>query len=444
MHEGNLMEIKATKIDSANAKVEATIKNEDIEKRSEKIAKNLAKTLDIPGFRKGKVPVAVVKQRYGDKIAQDAEGEAVREVLDKSIEELGVDKNAILGEPRFTKYEKGDEAIVMEFEIGLRPEIDLEGYEELVPKYEEPEVSDEEVQKRLEELAEAMAQFVENPKRRVAKEGDLVVIDFKGTLEDGKEIEGGSAEGFELRLGSGQFIPGFEEQVVGMKKGETKTIEVTFPEDYPNKELAGKPAKIEVTLHAIKEKEKLEINDELAKKMLPQNPDATVDVLKEEIKKQLKSEKLSKLYNEELKPKLVEALVEKYEFDLPKNIVEQEIDVQLNQRAQQMSQEEIKELQENPEKLEELKKEIEPEAKKSVKATFIVDALAKKEGIDVSDQEVIQTIYYEAMQLGRNPQEILEAYQKQGLLPAIKMAMIEDKLLTHLLNKKNKKEEASA
>ncbi len=434
------MEINATKVDNANAKVEIKIDKSELEKQSEKIAKNLAKTMDVPGFRKGKVPVAIVKKRYGEKIAQDAEAELVREALDKALEELGIQRDQMLGEPAFVKYEKEGEAIEMEIEIGIRPEIDTSGYEEVIPDYEVPEVSDEEVQKRIEELAEAMAQFKEVQEDRPAKEGDLVVIDFKGTLEDGTEIEGGSAQNFELRLGSGQFIPGFEEQVVGMKKGETKTIEVTFPEDYPNKELAGKKAKFEVTLHTIKEKEPVAIDDELAKKIL-QKEDATLDELKKEIKMQLENEKLSKLYNEELKPKLMEALVEKFEFDLPKNIVEQEIDVQLNNKAAQMSEEEIEELKNNPEKLQALREELRPEAQKSVKATFIVDALAKEEGVSVEDQEVVQTIYYEALQMGRNPQEILEAYQKQGLLPAIKMAMIEDRLLSKLLAKKLPKEE---
>ncbi len=434
------MQIKATKVDNANAKVQIQIDKAEIEKKSEKIAKNLAKTMDIPGFRKGKVPVAIVKKRYGEKIVQDAEAELVREGLDKALEELGISKEQMLGEPAFIKYDKNDEAIDMEIEIGIRPKIDTSGYEEVIPDYEVPKVSDEEVQKRIEELAEAMAQFKEAQEDRPAKEGDLVVIDFKGTLEDGTPIEGGSAQNFELRLGSGQFIPGFEEQVVGMEKGETKTIEVTFPQDYPNKELAGKKAKFEVTLHAIKEKEPVAIDDELAKKML-QKEEATLEELKKEIKMQLENEKLSKLYNEELKPKLMEALVEKFTFDLPKNIVEQEIDVQLNNKAAQMSQEEIEELKNNPEKLQALREELRPEAQQSVQATFIVDALAKEEGVDVEDQEVVQTIYYEALQMGRNPQEILEAYQKQGLLPAIKMAMIEDRLLSKLLAKKLPKEE---
>ena len=434
------MQIKATKVDNANAKVKIEIDKSEIEKKSEKIAKNLAKTMDLPGFRKGKVPVAIVKKRYQDKIIQDAEAELVREGLDKALKELGISKEQMLGEPVFIRYDKKDEALDMEIEIGIRPEIDTSGYEEVIPEYEVPEMTDEEVQKRIEELAEAMAQFKEVAEDRPAKEGDLVLIDFTGTLEDGTKIEGGSARNFELRLGSGQFIPGFEEQVVGMKKGETKTIEVTFPQDYPNKELAGKKAKFEVTLHAIKEKEPVAIDDELAKKML-QKEEATLEELKKEIKMQLQNEKLSQLYNEELKPKLMEALVEKFEFDLPKNIVEQEIDVQLNNKVAQMSEEEIQELKNDPQKLQALREELRPEAQQSVKATFIVDALAKEEGVSVEDQEVVQTIYYEALQMGRNPQEILEAYQKQGLLPAIKMAMIEDRLLSKLLAKKLPKEE---
>jgi len=221
-----------------------------------------------------------------------------------------------------------------------------------------------------------------------------------------------------------------------MKPGETRTIEVTFPEDYHNKDIAGKKAKFEVTLKEIQVKEEPKIDDELAKKMLPNEENPTVELLKEKIKEQIKSEKLSKLYNEELKPKLIENLVEKYDFDLPENIVEQEIDIKLNEKLRSMSEDELKELKDNPDKVKELRESLKDEAKKSVKATFIVDALAKKEGISVDDNEVIQTIYYEAMQMGQNPQEVLEAYKKQGLLPAIKMAMIEDKLLTHLLNKK--------
>ncbi|MRI82945.1 MAG: trigger factor [Nitratiruptor sp.] len=430
------MEMRATKVDNANAQITATISAREIEERGERIAKRMAKQVSIPGFRKGKVPVAIVRQRYKDQITQEARNELIQEAIDAGFKELGIDRDQILGEPVFRRFDEGEDGIELELDIGFRPQIDLQGYEEVIPEVQEPQVSDEEVEERLQQLAEASARFIENPRRKVAKEGDLVVIDFRGVLEDGQEIEGGSAQNFELRLGSGQFIPGFEEQVMGMKKDETKTIEVTFPEDYPAKELAGRPAKFEVTLKAIKEKEPVTIDDEFAKKVMPGVEDASLERLREEIRKQIRNEKLTKLYNDELKPQLIEALVERFDFDLPQNIVEQEIDVQLNSRAASMSQEELQELRQDRQKLQQLREEIRPEAQKSVKATFIVDALAKAEGVSVSDQEVIQALYYEALQMGRDPKELIETYQKQGLLPAIKMAMVEDRLLTHLLNKK--------
>ena len=429
------MEIVAKRVDNANAKVEAKIEKSDIESKTQKIAKELSKTLNLPGFRKGKVPLAIVKKRYGEKIEKDAEAEALQEVYAKALNDLGLKKEDILGEPAVTKFDKKDEVIETEIKISFRPEIDLEGYEEVIPEFEEPEVTDEEVENRLKELASAMAPMKKLEEDRGLQEGDIAIIDFKGYVDD-KELEGGSAENFQLKIGSKQFIEGFEEQLIGMKPGESKTIEVTFPEDYHNKEIAGKKAKFDVTLKEIQVKEEPKIDDELAKKMLPNEENPTVDMLKEKIKEQIKSEKLSKLYNEELKPKLIEKLVEKFDFDLPENIVEQEIDIKLNEKLRGMSEDELKELRENPDKVKELRESLKDEAKKSVKATFIIDALAKKEGISVDDQEVIQTIYYEAMQMGQNPQEVLEAYKKQGLLPAIKMAMIEDKLLTHLLNKK--------
>ena len=429
------MEIVAKKIDNANAQVSAKIQKSEIESKTQKIAKDLSKTLNLPGFRKGKVPVAVVKKRYGEKLEKDAEAEALQEVYKKALEELGIKKDEILGEPAVTKFDKKEDVIETEIKISFKPKIDLEDYEELIPDFKEPEVSDEEVENRLKELAAATAPTKKVEEDRPLKEGDIAIIDFKGYVDD-KEIEGGSAQNFQLKIGSNQFIEGFEEQLIGMKPGESKTIEVTFPQDYHNKEIAGKKAKFDVTLKEIQVKEEPKIDDELAKKMLPNEENPTVELLKKKIKEQIKSEKLSKLYNEELKPKLIENLVKKYDFDLPQNIVEQEIDIKLNEKLRSMSEDELKELKENPEKVKELRESLKDEAKKSVKATFIVDALAKKEGIKVDDNEVIQTIYYEAMQMGQNPQEVLEAYQKQGLLPAIKMAMIEDKLLTHLLNKK--------
>ncbi len=268
-------------------------------------------------------------------------------------------------------------------------------------------------------------------RKRMVKDGDNVIIDFEGFI-DNKAFDGGKAEKFALKIGSGQFIPGFEEQIIGMKYDEEKTITVTFPAEYQSDELAGKEAEFKVLLHEIQEKEIPEINDELAQKLL-QDEKATLDQLKAQIKDQVVNEKVSKIYNAELKPKLIEALVEHFDFALPNNIVEQEIDAKINAKAKEMSEDELKQYQENPEKVEKLREEVREDAQNSVKATFIVDALAKKEAITVEDQEVTQAIYYESMVSGQNPEEILKYYQENNLLPAVKMGMIEDKLFGKLL-----------
>jgi len=425
------MEFNAKMTNGANALVEATIFMKDIESKVEKIAAEAAKTLTIQGFRKGKVPVNIVKKRYGDKLKQDAEGEVLKDLLQKAYKELNITAERLIGEPFFKKFERNDNEIKLEMALGLRPEVELNDYEESIPKYRKPTVKEEEIDARIKEMASRYAEFKKIEKARPLAEGDTAVIDFEGFL-DGKPFEGGKAEKFSLAIGSGQFISDFEEQLVGMNEGEEKTIKVTFPKDYGSENLAGKETEFKIKLHEVQEKIEAEVDDALAQKIM-QSEDATLDELKENVKTQIKNEKLSKKYQEDLKPKLIEALVTKFEFDLPEQIVEQEIDMQLNNKVRSMKEEELKELQGNEEKIKKMREELRDSATESVKATFIVDILAKKEEVSVEDQEVTQAIYYEAIMQGQNPQEVIEQYEKQGYLPAVKMAMIEDRLFTKML-----------
>lgn len=431
------MDIKSNKINGANAEIQATILSEVIEANIEKIAKSLAKTANVQGFRKGKVPVNVIKKQYGEKLYQDAEGEALRDVLSKGLETLEIANERLIGEPQVSQFDKTDDKIEVTVKVAMRPEIELGEYISMVADFDKPESSDEEIEARIKEMAAAQADFVEVEEDRALVSGDTALIDFEGSI-DGELFEGGAAQGFSLTLGSGQFIPGFEDQVIGMKKGEEKVVKVTFPENYGSDKLAGKDADFKVTVHGIQTKAEVEINDELAKKMIPGDEEATVETLKSQIKMQLDNEKISKLYNEELKPALLETLVTSLSFDLPDFVVEQEIDMALNNKARELSEDEIKELRESEEKLNELRETFREDAMRSVKATFIIDALAAAEGVKVEEQEVMQTIYFEAMQMGQDPQQAYENYQKAGYLPAIQMAMVEDKVLSQLLNSKLK------
>jgi len=431
------MEIKTNKIDGANAEIEAVIPREVVDANLEKIAKELAKTASVQGFRKGKVPVSIVKKQHGERLVQDAEAEALREVLNKGLDDLKVSMDLLIGEPNISKFDKNEDKIEVMVKVALRPEIELGQYADMVEEFEKPTVSDEDINKRLEEIADSQAEYVDIKEERAAQDGDTVIIDFEGSV-DGELFPGGAAKDFALVLGSKQFIPGFEDQVVGMKKGEEKVVKVTFPENYGGENLAGKDAEFKVTVHNIQEKAPVTIDDEFAAKILAGQENATLEDLKSQIKAHLESEAVAKLYNEELKPSLLETYVSKFEFDLQEFVVEQEIDVALNKKASTMSEEEIKELRESKEKLEELRETFREDAQKSVRATFIIDALAAAENVKVEENEVMQTIYYEAMQMGQDPRAAYDKYKEAGYLPAIQMSMVEDKVLTQILNSKMK------
>jgi trigger factor len=431
------MEIKTNKIDGANAEIQAVILKKTIDSNIEKIAKELSKTANVQGFRKGKVPISIVKKQYGQKLVEDAEAEELRQVLSKGLDELNIESSALIGEPSITKFDKSDDKIEVTLKVAMKPEIELGKYAEIVNDFDKPKVSDKDLDARLEKLASAQAKYKDLKRKRMARKDDQVTINFEGSV-DGELFEGGTAQDFDLILGSNQFIPGFEDQVVGMKIEEEKVVKVTFPENYGGEALAGKDAEFKVKVNNIKEKATVVLDDELASKILSGQENATLETLKEQVKLQLENEAISKLYNDELKPKLLEDYVEKVKFDLPEFVVEQEIDVSVNKKASTMSEEEIKDLREDSSKLEKLRETFRDEAQKSVRATFIIDALAVAENIKVEENEVMQTIYYEAMQMGQDPKEAYDKYKEAGYLPAIQMSMVEDKVLTQILNSKMK------
>ena len=429
------MEIKSNKIDGANAEIPATISMDEVNANIEKIAKQLAKTANVQGFRKGKVPVAIVKKQYGEKLVQDAEAEALRDVLSQGLEDLKIANESLIGEPNISKFDKSEDKIEVAVKVAMRPEIDFGDVEALVPDFKKPKVTAKDVEKRIKDIAQQSAPLEDIKRNRMMKEGDTAVIDFEGSV-DGKVFEGGTAKDFALLLGSGQFIPGFEDQLIGVKRDAEVEINVTFPAEYQAKELAGKDALFKVKVNQVQVKGEAVIDDELAKKLLPGQDDANLEELQKQIQTQIENEELGKLYNDDLKPKLLEKIVAEIKFDLPEFVVEQEIDMALNKAAGTMSEDEIKELRENADKLNELRETFRDDAQKSVRATFIIDALAQEKGVKVEEQEVMQTIYYEAMQMGQDPQKAFEQYKEAGYIPAIQMSMVEDRVLSTLLNTK--------
>ncbi|HEC1539698.1 TPA: trigger factor [Campylobacter upsaliensis] len=431
------MEVKAKQLDSVNAAASVKIPSGSINTEVENLAKKASKTIKMDGFRPGKVPVSAVLKRYEKELRNDAEQNLFKNAVDSALKELKKDLKELVGEPYFEKFERENDAIIAELVLSFKPELKLDGYEKCIPEFSTPKVSKKEIDEKKNELLKRYATTEAIKTKRALKEGDYAKFDFEGFI-DGKAFDGGKAENYVLEIGSKQFIPGFEEAMVGMKSGEEKDISVTFPKEYGAANLAGKDAIFKIKLHEIQELKLPELNEEFLKKLLPNEEKASEELLDEKLKEQIKNEKLFKLINEELKAKFADSLIETFEFDLPKGILEQEIDMQFRQAFGAFSEEEKKEIQNDKDKYEAKRNSFKDEAKKSVKLTFIIDELAKLRKIEVSDQELVQAVYFEAYRYGFNPKEHLENYKKQGALPAVKMALIEDKLFNDIFMPKEK------
>jgi len=432
------MEFKATHIDTANVSISANISNNDITKNLEKIAKQLTKTTDVPGFRKGKVPVAAIKKHFGSRLTEDAEAEILRELLDLGLKDLNIENSKIITEPSVAKFDRNETGIDVIVEISLRPTFEIDDYSSIIPNVKTPTVTKKQIEARISEMLVAKAPFVEVDK--AIENGDTVVFSFEGFI-DGVAFEGGQATDYSLtNIGSGSFIPDFENQLIGLKKGDERDIEVTFSKDYKSDVLKGKKATFKCNIGKVENKTTIDLTEESAKELLGKNEvknnETNIEAIQRVTKDTLKSEALSKKYNEEIKPLLREALAKHFNFDLPKTVVEKEVEQRLNQAAQNMTPEEIDAIQNNDDMLNELKAQFYTDAEQSVRTTFIIDALGEKENVEVSDEEVKQIIYYESMMNSQNPEEVIKRYESSGYLPLIKMSILEDKVLTKILDDK--------
>lgn len=435
------MEIKAKQLDSVNATASVKIPAEMIKKEVEILAKKASKNIKMDGFRPGKVPVSAVLKRYEKELSADAEQNLFKSAINDALKDLKKEMNELVGEPYFESFDRKDGGIIAELVLSFKPEFKLDGYEKCIPEYTIPKASKKEIEEKKQELLKRFATTEPIKTKRALKEGDFAKFDFEGFVE-GKAFDGGKAENYVLEIGSKQFIPGFEEAMVGMKSGEEKDISVTFPKEYGAANLAGKDAIFKIKLHEIQTLKIPELDEELLKKLLPNEKKPNEELLEENLKEQIKNEKLFKLVNEELKAKFADALLEKFDFDLPKGIVEQEMDMQFRHAFSTFSEDEKKELSNDVEKYKEKRESFKDEAKKSVKLTFIIDLLAKMRQLEVNDQELIQAVYFEAYRYGFNPKEHLENYKKQGALPAVKMALLEEKLFNDIFMPKPEKNES--
>ncbi|MCI4128851.1 trigger factor [Bacillus haynesii] len=347
--------------------------------------KKVVKQVSIPGFRKGKVPRGLFEQRFGvEALYQDALDILLPVEYPKAVEEAGIEP---VDRPEIDveKIEKG-ENLIFTAKVTVKPEVKLGEYKGLGIEKDDTAVTDEDVQNELKSLQERQAELVVKEDGKV-EEGDTVVLDFEGFV-DGEAFEGGKAENYSLEVGSGSFIPGFEDQLVGLEAGAEKDVEVTFPEEYHAEELAGKPAVFKVKIHEIKAKELPELDDEFAKDV--DEEVETLAELTEKTKKRLEEAKENEA-DAKLREELVVKAAENAESDIPQAMIDTELDRMMKEFEQRLQMQGMNlELyfQFSGQDENALKEQMKEDAEKRVKSNLTLEAIAKAENLQVTDEEV--------------------------------------------------------
>ncbi|MCC2532011.1 trigger factor [Bacillus velezensis] len=347
--------------------------------------KKVVKQVSIPGFRKGKVPRGLFEQRFGvEALYQDALDILLPVEYPKAVEEAGIEP---VDRPEIDveKIEKG-ESLIFTAKVTVKPEVKLGDYKGLGIEKDDTAVTDEDVQNELKALQERQAELVVKEEGAV-ENGDTVVLDFEGFV-DGEAFEGGKAENYSLEVGSGSFIPGFEEQLTGLEAGAEKDVEVTFPEEYHAEELAGKPAVFKVKIHEIKAKELPELNDEFAKDI--DEEVETLAELTEKTKKRLEEAKENEA-DAKLREELVLKASENAEADVPQAMIDTELDRMLKEFEQRLQMQGMNlELytQFSGQDKNALKEQMKEDAAKRVKSNLTLEAIAQAENLEVTDEEV--------------------------------------------------------
>ncbi|WP_276210380.1 trigger factor [Heyndrickxia coagulans] len=358
---------------------------ETVDKSLDKAFKKVVKQINVPGFRKGKIPRPLFEKRFGvESLYQDALDMIVPGEYEKAIEETGIEP---VDTPNIDveQMEKG-KPLIFKATVTVKPEVKLGEYKGLEVEKPDTDVTDEDVEEELKKLQERLAELVIKEDGE-AEMGDTVVIDFEGFV-DGEAFEGGSAENYSLELGSGNFIPGFEEQLAGVKTGDEKEIEVTFPEEYHASELAGKKATFKVKVHEIKAKHLPELDDEFA-----QDADdevETLDALKEKIQKDLKESK-EHAAKHAVEDAVVEKAAKNAEMDIPEAMINTELNRMLQEFEQNLSAQGLNlELyyQFSGQNEEALRNQMKEDAEKRVRFNLTLEAIANAENLEVSDEEV--------------------------------------------------------
>ena len=431
-----MIKVTVEDVKPSSKKLHIEVSSEKVHNKREEILSRLKKSVNIKGFRKGKVPKNVIEQTYKKEIDEDVQKELAAEAYEFAIED---NKIKAISDPAFTdvEYDK-DKPFKFDVSVDVHPEIELKEYKGIEITKQPIVVSDEDIDKTVKQILEAFAALKDKDSN--PEEGDLVIIDIKTfAKETNYPIKDFTSENLYAELGKKQLLEEIEKEIYTMKPNETKKFEASFDNQYPLRALKGKNVIFEVTLKSLKTKEIPELNDEFAKKVNKEFNN--VDDLLKDIKNRLAQNK-EKEEIERQKDELLDKLLKEYDFDVPLSIV--------NQETNQMMVEYVKnmyymgaDINAEEYKPQNLRGKFENEAIKRVKSTFILLAVADKEGIDATNEEIKEVISKEADSRKKTFEELYKEYQEKNLIPIVQMDIIGDKALDFLHKNATIKEAAN-
>ncbi len=378
------MNVKATNnLEINRYELELEVSPEEFNDAINAVYKRESKKMNVPGFRKGKAPRAFIEKYYGEEVFFEAAIDHLyRPMVMEAVEKSGLQVISI-GEFKIDEISK-EKGIQCKLNVVTKPEATIEGYKGIEVTKIPVEVTAEDIDREIDRVRERNSRIV-TVEDRAAENGDMVTIDFDGYV-DGKQFDGGKADNYELTLGAGQFIPGFEDQVVGHNVGDEFDVNVTFPEDYHAEELKGKPAVFKIKLHEIKKKELPEVDDEFVKDVSEFD---TLDEYRKDIEKRLQEQK-NKAAESDIENQLVEAVIEKVQAEIPDEMVENEVDEIINSFAYRLQSQGLKletYLKYTGQTTDDLRTQYKPQAERQVKVRLGLEKIAQLEELKPTEEE---------------------------------------------------------
>ena len=426
------MNVKVEKKENSKVEIEFTMDKKQFEEELEKAYKQNAKKFKVPGFRAGMVPRAIVEQTYGESVLYEF---VIENTVDDAYRTAVVENNLdIVSRPELDIKQIGkDKDFIFVVNVCVKPEATVKDYKGIEVKKVSTRVTKKDVDAELEKIREKNARIVTVEDREL-KNGDISIIDFEG-FTDGKAFEGGKAENFELTVGSGQFIPGFEDQMIGMKVNEERDINVKFPEEYHVKDLAGKDATFKVKLHEIKEKVLPEIDDEFAKDVSEFD---NLEDYKKDLNRKIKADKENHA-KIDMEQEAIDKFIEKVEVTIPEEMIDSEVDKMIEEMNANLSYQGLnidQYLQYMGTTLDEYKKQMRDQAQRRIKLDLGLEYVAKEEKVEVEEKDIDEKIKELAAQYGNKDDESLlknenaRNYMRQQLVYEKTMKVITDNIVT--------------